>query len=81
MHEHVKKRSLQQGRELVGFTRGGGTGKHENPAADDGAYTERRKTEPSESLFEPVFRLFGVGNELIDAFATKKLWVQSPPSA
>ena len=81
VHEHVKKRRFEDGREPIGFACGGSAGKDKYSAADDGAYTEGREAKPSEGLFEPVFRLVGVGDELIDALGTEKLWVQSPPSA
>ena len=52
----------------------------ENSRSDHGADAEGREAQPAEGLLQAFFGIFGVGDELVDALGTEKLWVQSPPS-
>src|SRR6516225_2092083 len=49
-----------------------GADDRENAGTDDRTNAERRETDPPEELFQPEFRAFTIGNELIDVLASEQ---------
>ena len=53
----------------------------EDARTDHCADAEGGQAQPAERLSESLLRSVCIGNKLVDALGTEKLWIQSPPSA
>ena len=55
------------------FAGSGRSGEHENAGADDGANPERCQAEPAKGFLEALLRVFGIGQQLVDALDSEEL--------
>jgi hypothetical protein len=70
--KNVKNLGVQQGGRGV-FSRRGRARQHEDARPDDGADTERSEGPQAQRLLQPMLRLFGFGDQLINGLLGKKL--------
>ena len=71
--EHLR---VKDGWDFEVLASGGGPGENENARADDGADTEGRKRPRAQGFLEPVARVFGVRDQLVDGLAAEELVIQ-----
>ena len=73
VHDDVEDLGVQDGGRLEIFAGGRGARKDENPRANDGADAQRRQRPRAQRLLQFSFRVFRLGNQLVDGFAAEKL--------
>lgn len=71
--DNVENLRVQNRWRLEEFAGSRCAGEDENSRADDGANAESGERPRAQRFFEPVFRMFGFGYELVDGFAGKQL--------
>ncbi len=73
--DYVERLRVQEGRSLEIFSGGGGPGKNENAGTDDGADTKSGQRPRAQRFAEAVFRVLGVGDQLVDGLAAENLLI------
>ena len=68
--QHVQNLRMQDGGRLEVLSRGGGPGEDKDSRTDDGADAERSQRPWPQGFLETMSGLVGVGNQLINRFAT-----------
>ena len=75
VHDEVEHLRVQNGRSLEIFSGGRRAGEDENARADDGADAQRGQRPRAERFLQPMSRVFGFGDQLVDRLAAEKLVV------
>ena len=73
VHDDIEHLRVQDRGRLEIFAGGRGARQDENPGTNDGADAERRQRPRAQRLLQFSFRIFRLGDQLVDGFAAEKL--------
>jgi len=72
MHDEIQHLDLVK-RRIAVLSGGGGASESKNSRANDRADAQGRQRPGAQGFFEPVFRLFRLGDQLVNRFLGEKL--------